>query len=57
MLSVAFGKCDWLVRHKGDYKSAGIELVDWNDIPAAKCEVIWKKMLKGHVLNAEDFAP
>ena len=41
----------------GNYKRAGIELVNWRDIPVRRREVLWRKMLRGKVANADKFDP
>ncbi len=45
------------MRHGGDYKSAGIELVAWRSVPKEVRQVLWSKMLRGKVANAGQFAP
>jgi hypothetical protein len=42
---------------KGDYRKAGIELKAWRDISTERREVLWKRVLRGKVVNASDFAP
>lgn len=44
------------MRAKGDYERAQIKLVAWKDIPPDRRRVLWKKMLKGKVANALDYA-
>jgi hypothetical protein len=44
------------MRHGGNYRRAGIKLVSWNRIPRAKRVRLWRRMLKGRVANAEDYA-
>jgi hypothetical protein len=46
-----------LMKHNGDYKKAGVILVNWNKIDPDTKTLIWKKYLKGKVSNAEDYAP
>jgi len=43
--------------HDGDYKLAGINLRSWRSIPKQRREVLWAKMLRGKVANADSFAP
>lgn len=43
------------MRAKGDYAKAGIELVEWNQIPADRRTVLWTTMLRGKVANADRF--
>ncbi|MBT3065881.1 hypothetical protein [Rhodoferax sp. U11-2br] len=45
------------MRAKGDYEQARIVLVPWNAIPAARQEELWRKMLRGKVSNAKEYAP
>lgn len=45
------------MKAKGDYLLAGISLVDWRDVPAARHQVLWSKVLNGKVSNAAEFAP
>jgi hypothetical protein len=44
------------MRSNGDYRKAGIRLVAWRAIPKVAREVLWRKMLRGKVANAADFA-
>jgi hypothetical protein len=44
-------------QNDGDYRKAGIKLVAWRAIPKAKREALWRKMLRGRVANAAEFAP
>lgn len=43
-------------KHGGDYQKAGIRLVAWRSIPKARRELLWRKMLRGKVANADAFA-
>ena len=43
------------MRAKGDYVAAGIKLVPWASISVARRAVLWKKMLRGRVANANEF--
>jgi len=45
------------MRHKGDYKAAGIKLISWNKLPSKKQEELWAKAIKGRVCNADKFKP
>jgi len=45
-----------VLRHHGNYRRAGIKLVGWNRIPRAKRVVLWRRMLRGRVANAEEYA-
>ncbi len=38
----------------GDYIKAGIDLVDWKDVPEEAQLILWKK-IRGKVANSEDF--
>jgi len=44
------------MRAKGDYVEADILLVPWSAIPEARRELLWRRMLRGRVANALDFA-
>ena len=44
------------MRAKGDYAVAGIDLLDWKDLPMERRRVLWKKVLNGKVANAQQFA-
>jgi hypothetical protein len=46
-----------VMHHDGNYRSAGIKLVGWRTIPAARRRALWQKMLRGRVANADEFAP
>lgn len=41
----------------GDYRDAGIVLVEWCEIDTARQVALWKTKLKGRVANARAFAP
>ncbi|MEQ1694332.1 MAG: hypothetical protein ABL901_00690 [Hyphomicrobiaceae bacterium] len=45
------------MQHNGDYKSAGIQLMPWLDIPRERQVKLWNSKLRGKVMNANDFAP
>jgi hypothetical protein len=45
------------MRAKGDYKVAGISLVPWQSVPLARQRVLWTKMLRGKVANADEYLP
>lgn len=44
-------------RAKGDYLAAGIDLVNWADLPFPRQHELWTRMLRGRVANAEIFRP
>jgi len=44
------------MKSKGDYPLAGIEMLRWEDLALATQEKLWKRMLKGRVSNAQEFA-
>ena len=44
------------MRAKGDYSEAGIKLVAWASLPLKTRRLLWKKMLRGRVANADRFA-
>lgn len=41
----------------GDYAAAGINLVEWAEVPPELQRHLWAKILKGRVANAHAFAP
>jgi hypothetical protein len=43
------------MRAKGDYQTAGIKLVPWEDIRSDRRAELWKDMLQGKVANAIQF--
>lgn len=45
------------MRHQGDYEKAGIVLVPWDAIPRDRRAELWRKMLRGKVANANEYAP
>lgn len=45
------------MRAKGDYAQAGIELVEWEEVPSERRAELWKSMLHGKVANAAQFLP
>ncbi|MCK9589988.1 MAG: hypothetical protein M0Q93_11590 [Terrimicrobiaceae bacterium] len=45
------------MKAKGNYADASIHLVHWNDIPSDRQAYLWKRMLRGRVSNAVDYAP
>jgi hypothetical protein len=45
------------MRAEGNYRKAGIELVSWRALPLKRQAMLWKKMLRGKVANAEAYAP
>jgi hypothetical protein len=54
---VTFAENYAAMRHRGDYESAGIRLVVWQDIAEEVRRVLWSRMLRGRVANASHFAP
>jgi hypothetical protein len=42
---------------KGDYAAAGIQLVEWQDIPPAEQFILWRARLRGKVANSDKYAP
>jgi hypothetical protein len=54
---VTFAENYAAMKHEGDYKHAGIDLVNWRDIPERRREELWRKMLRGKVANADKFKP
>lgn len=42
---------------QGDYEVAGIELIDWKEVPPELQRLLWSKCLRGRVANAVAFAP
>lgn len=53
---VTFGENYAALRHDGNYRNAGIRLASWRSIPAATRQILWSKMLRGKVANADLFA-
>lgn len=45
------------MRHKSDYKAAGIKLISWDKLPPKKRQELWVRVLKGKVCNADKFKP
>ena len=45
------------MRALGDYEKAGITLVSWGEILPERRAELWRKMLRGKVANANDYAP
>lgn len=45
------------MKAKGDYSIAGIELIQWKDLDETCRTWLHKKVLRGRVANASDFAP
>ena len=45
------------MKAKGDYRNAGISLVEWQTVAPERQRVLWKTVLNGRVSNAIDFAP
>ena len=43
------------MRARGDYRQAGIRLLSWERVPAARRTELWRTMLRGKVANAGDF--
>jgi len=43
------------MKAKGDYAIAGIDLLDWSELPTERRRVLWKKVLNGKVSNSRDF--
>ncbi len=46
-----------VIKAKGDYSMAGIELIEWKVIPKKKRQLLWDKVLKRNVANADEFKP
>jgi hypothetical protein len=46
-----------VMRAKGSYRKAGIELRAWRSLPPPRRALLWKTMLRGKVANAQTFAP
>jgi hypothetical protein len=44
------------MKSKGDYSLAGIEMLRWENLAPAIQTRLWKRMLKGRVSNAAEFA-
>jgi len=44
------------MQNDGNYRRAGIKLIPWRGVPKKKQALLWKKMLRGRVANADDFA-
>lgn len=44
-------------KNGGNYRDAGIILVEWHEIDTARQVALWKSKLRGKVANAADFAP
>ena len=42
---------------RGDYSAAGIDLVEWAEVPLELRRHLWAKILRGRVANASAFAP
>ena len=43
------------MRAGGDYRKAGIKLIAWRSIPLEQRQVLWTKMLRGKVANADQY--
>ena len=54
---VTFAENYAALRHRGDYRKAGIQLVAWRRVPKEVRQVLWPRMLRGRVANAADFRP
>jgi len=54
---VTFAENYAAMRNDGNYRRAGIKLVDWRAIPEPRRRTLWTKMLRGKVANASQFAP
>lgn len=54
---VTFAENYEVMKHDGNYLSAGIKLVGWRTIPIARRRELWRRMLRGRVANADEFAP
>jgi hypothetical protein len=52
---VTFGENYDAMRSRGDYDSAGIVLTNWGSISLDKRTILWHKMLRGKVANADEF--
>ena len=44
------------MRAGGDYKKAGIKLRSWGSLPKATQQILWDKMLRGKVANAQEYS-
>ncbi len=44
-----------IMRARGDYAIAGVELVDWNELRQEVRASLWARILQGRVANALDF--
>lgn len=53
---VTLGENHAAMRCAGDYAKAGINLVEWSDIPAGHRAALCRRMLRGRVANAGNFA-
>ena len=40
------------LRHKGNYRAAGIRLKSWQSVPVARRRFLWFRMLRGRVANS-----
>jgi hypothetical protein len=54
---VTFAENYAAMRHDGNYRRAGIKLLNWRAIPEPRRRVLWAKMLRGKVANADRFSP
>lgn len=45
------------MKHKSNYSSAGIELINWRELTADRRRFLWSRVLVGRVANAREFAP
>jgi len=52
---VTFEENNEAMKAKGDYMKAGIELMDWKDIPQKKRSYLWENKLRGKVSNSNEF--
>ena len=54
---VTFAENYAAMRHKGNYRAAGIKLIPWSKIPHSRQTTLWARMLRGRVANAADYDP
>jgi len=52
---VTFAENYEAMRYDGNYRRAGIKLVTWRSIPKQRRQFLWQKMLRGKVVNANQF--
>jgi hypothetical protein len=54
---VTFGENYAVRRSGGNYRKAGVELLPWRALPPERQAVLWKRMLRGRVANADAYVP